>query len=119
MSASFTAERPPAHLREFTILMALLMSIIAISIDALLPALGVIGKDFEVINPNHFQYVIAFIFVGMALGQLLCGPLSDALCRKKILYVGIGFYLAGSIICLMSTNFNVLLLGRFIQGLGV
>ncbi len=99
--------------------MALLMSVVAISIDAMLPALGVIGKDLQVSHPNHVQYIIGFIFIGMATGQLLCGPLSDALGRKKVLYLGIGFYLAGSVICFFASDFRFLLIGRLIQGLGV
>ncbi len=95
------------------------MSIIAISIDALLPALGLIGRDLQVSNPNHIQYVIGSIFLGMTIGQLVCGPLSDAVGRKKVLYWGIGLYLVGSVICFFAGSFDMLLFGRFVQGLGV
>lgn len=105
--------------KEFTLLMALLMSIVAISIDALLPALGIIGGELGVTNPNHTQLIIGFIFAGMAIGQLIAGPMSDALGRKPILYTGIGLYLVGSVYCYFATNFDALLLGRAIQGLGV
>jgi len=108
-----------ANLREFSILMALLMSVISISIDALLPALGQVGADFGVTNPNHAQYVISSLFMGMALGQLVCGPLSDALGRKRLLAWSIVLYLIGSLIGLLARDFEVLLAGRFIQGLGV
>lgn len=108
-----------ASTKEFTLLMALLMSIVAISIDALLPALGIIGNELQVSDPNHVQLVIGFIFAGMALGQLIAGPLSDALGRKPILYTGIGLYLVGSVYCYIATSFDGLLLGRAIQGLGV
>lgn len=121
-----TAPLPPqaAHTgnisyREFTVLMALLMSIVAISIDALLPALGIIGQDLRLENQNHAQYLIGMIFAGMAIGQLVCGPLSDALGRKKVLYSGIALYLAGSVICYLASDLTGLLVGRFIQGLGV
>ncbi len=105
--------------KEFTILMAVLMSIVAISIDAMLPALGIIGADLQVTHQNHVQYVVSFIFIGMMLGELVCGPLSDAIGRKKVLYLGIGFYLVGSVICFLAPSFTLLLVGRFIQGLGV
>lgn len=105
--------------REFTILMAMLMSIVAISIDALLPALGVITQDLGVANPNHAQLLISFIFSGMAVGQLIAGPLSDALGRRPILFAGIALYLAGSVVCFLAPSFHMLLLGRLIQGLGV
>lgn len=104
---------------EFTLLVALLMSIVAISIDALLPALGIIPNDIALAYPNQAQLIISAIFSGMAIGQLICGPLSDATGRKKVLYTGIVLYLCGSGLCFVAQDINTLLLGRFIQGLGV
>ncbi|MCE3233473.1 MAG: Bcr/CflA family drug resistance efflux transporter [Rickettsiaceae bacterium] len=105
--------------KEFTLLMALLISIVAISIDALLPALGIIGGDLGIANANHTQLIIGCIFGGMAIGQLIAGPLSDAMGRKPVLYAGIVLYLAGSVFCYFANDFNMLLVGRVIQGLGV
>lgn len=105
--------------REFIVLIALLMSVVAISIDALLPALGFISKDIHLNHPNQAQYIISVLFLGMAIGQLVCGPLSDATGRKKILYAGIVLILIGSTICFFAQDINTLLIGRFIQGLGV
>jgi len=104
---------------EFTLLVALLMSIVAISIDALLPALDAIRADIPLAHPNQAQYVISALFFGMAIGQLICGPLSDATGRKKVLYGGILLFLAGTVLCYGATDIQTLLLGRFIQGLGV
>ncbi len=109
----------PIPSKEFTILTALMMSIVAISIDALLPALGLIGGEMRVTHENDVQLVIGFIFAGMAIGQLIAGPLSDALGRKPVLYAGITLYLAGSVFCYFANEFDLLLAGRFIQGLGV
>lgn len=110
---------PSATAKEFTLLMALLMSIVAISIDALLPALGILGKELGVTHPNQVQLVIGCIFGGMAVGQLIAGPLSDAMGRKPVLYMGIVLYLIGSVFCYIVDDFNLLLVGRLIQGLGV
>lgn len=107
------------HTKEFTLLMALLMSIVAISIDALLPALGIIAGDLQLANPNHAQYLIVGIFGGMAVGQLIAGPLSDALGRKPVLYGGVALYLVGSLICYFANSLDMLLVGRVVQGLGV
>lgn len=104
---------------EFTLLIALLMSVVAMSIDALLPALGFISKEIPLSHANQAQYIISALFLGMALGQLICGPLSDATGRKKILYGGISLFLIGSVICFFAQDINTLLIGRFIQGLGV
>ncbi|MDB6118760.1 MAG: Bcr/CflA family drug resistance efflux transporter [Verrucomicrobiaceae bacterium] len=112
---------PPSSLssKEFTLLMALLMSVVAISIDALLPALSILGQELHVAHANQVQYVIGCIFGGMALGQLIAGPLSDAKGRKPVLYAGIALYLVGSVICYFAKSFEILLAGRCLQGLGV
>jgi DHA1 family bicyclomycin/chloramphenicol resistance-like MFS transporter len=105
--------------KEFTLLMALLMSVVAISIDALLPSLGVIGAELGVTDINRTQLLIGSIFAGMAIGQLVAGPLSDAMGRKPVLYAGLALYLVGSLVCWMAGNFDLLLAGRCLQGLGV
>lgn len=105
--------------KEFILLMALLMSVVAISIDAMLPALSVIGTELGVADLNRTQLVISCIFGGMAIGQLIAGPMSDAMGRKPVLYAGLALYLAGSLFCYLTPKFELLLLGRFIQGLGV
>ena len=108
-----------ANDKDFNLLMALLISVVAISIDALLPALGLIGAELGVTDINRTQLVIGCIFAGMAVGQLVAGPLSDALGRKPVLYAGLALYLAGSLFCWLVRDFELLLVGRVIQGLGV
>ena len=80
------------HFHEFALLMALLMSIVSFSIDALLPALGEIKNVFALADSNQAQWVIISIFAGMTIGQLIAGPLSDAIGRKRILFAGIIIY---------------------------
>ncbi len=105
--------------KEFTVLVAMLMSIVAITIDALLPALGIIGRDLHAATENHTQLLISLIFLGMAIGQLVCGPLSDAFGRKPVLFGGFALYLAGTLVCYFAPTFELLMVGRLIQGLGV
>jgi MFS transporter, DHA1 family, multidrug resistance protein len=116
-----TTEVAPSRIsqQEFTVLVALMMSIVAISIDALLPALGIISSDIHLTQANQAQYIISALFLGMALGQLVCGPLSDATGRKAVLYGGISLFLVGSSLCFFAQDLNTMLIGRFIQGLGV
>lgn len=114
-----TSSNSKISTQEFTLLVALLMSIVAISIDALLPALGIISSEITLAYPNQVQLVISALFLGMAIGQLVCGPLSDATGRKKVLYSGIVLFLAGSVLCFFAQDITTLLIGRFIQGLGV
>ena len=117
LTAESTA-RSSMSAKEFTALTATLMSIVAISIDALLPALGIITQDLQIQNPNQTQLLIGALFLGMASGQIIAGPLSDALGRKPVLYAGLAVYFIGTLICFFATSFEVLLAGRIIQGLG-
>lgn len=104
---------------EFVTLMALLMSLAALAIDAMLPALPVIGAELNVLESNETQKVILFIFIGLSVGQLFYGPLSDTLGRKPLIYTGIIIFIMGCLLSIFAPNFNLMLLGRFFQGLGV
>lgn len=105
--------------REFVAQMAILMSAVAVTIDAALPALGFIGHDLGTTDPNHVQFIISFIFIGMAVGQLFSGPLSDALGRKPLLFISFLLYLAGTATCLLASSIEVMLAGRLIQGIAI
>jgi len=104
---------------EFVALMAMLMSLVALSIDAMLPALGEIGRDLGVARDNDVQLVVSLIFFGIAVGQLAYGPLSDSIGRKPALLAGLGLYMVGCFLSLFAQSFSVMLAGRLMQGLGV
>lgn len=104
---------------EFVAMMAMLMSVVALSIDTMLPALGIMGADLAAAHPNEAQYIISSIFLGMAIGEFLSGVVSDSFGRKRVLYTGLAIYLVGSLICFFSQTMTEMLVGRFIQGLGV
>ncbi len=103
---------------EFICLMAMLIAIVSLSIDAMLPGLPQIGRDLGTKNPNQTTLILTFIFAGMAVGYLFIGPLSDAIGRKKALYFSFAIYIVGSIICMLSPSLTIMLLGRVIQGFG-
>ena len=96
-----------------------MISIVALSIDGMLPALPAIGKDLNVSGENAPQLIISTVFLGLALGQLVFGPWSDSIGRKRPIYVGFGLFILGCLVSQFSTNFSTMLLGRFLQGLGV
>lgn len=108
---------PSATGKEFIVLMAAIMSTVAVSIDAMLPALAAIGAGLGVADLRQTQFVIVCFFGGMALGQLFCGPLSDALGRRRLLLGSYAGYLVGTLICLFTPSFEGLLVGRVVQGL--
>jgi DHA1 family bicyclomycin/chloramphenicol resistance-like MFS transporter len=104
---------------EFIVLMAALMSIVALSIDAVLPALPQIGEYLSVSNPLNNQKLITTIFLGLGIGQLIFGPLSDSFGRKPIVYTGFVIFIIASVICLTTRNFEMMLFGRLLQGVGL
>ena len=104
---------------EFVVLMAALMSIVALSIDALLPALPMIGGYLSVTNPSENPKLITSIFLGLGFGQLIFGPLSDSFGRKPIVYAGFILFIIASIICVTTKNFEMMLFGRVLQGVGL
>lgn len=107
------------RLGEFVSLMALLISLVALSIDAMLPALTDIGLDLGTTDANQAQLIVSVLFLGLALGQVVYGPLSDAIGRKKPIYAGLAIYFIGTILCVFAESFAAMLVGRFLQGLGV
>ncbi len=109
----------PLSTGEFVPLLALTVSLVAMSTDVMLPALDVIGQDLAVANVNDTQLIVSMLFVGYAIGQLLAGPLSDCFGRKPIVYWGFGVFLVGCLMSMLATDFTVMLVGRVLQGLGV
>ena len=75
--------------------MAILISLVALSIDAMLPALPDIGRDLGTSDPNQPQLVLTALFLGLSIGQLFYGPLSDSIGRKPAVYLGLAIFILG------------------------
>lgn len=104
---------------EFIALMASLMSVVALAIDALLPALDVIGSAVHTQTPTENQLIITMIFLGLGIGPLIFGPLSDNLGRKPVVYFGFLLFLLASFICVHAESIQYMIIGRIIQGIGL
>ena len=104
---------------EFVALIAMMISLAALSIDAMLPALGIIGSELNVVDPNDNQLVIVTFFVGMAVGQFLYGPLSDSFGRKSVILLGLFIFAAGTLLSVMADTYQQMLWGRVLQGFGL
>lgn len=103
---------------EFVALMALMISLVALSIDAMLPALTEIGADLGVRHVNQSQLIVSALFLGLAAAQMVYGPLSDSLGRKPTIYAGFVLFIVGCLLSTVATSFEVMLAGRFLQGVG-
>ena len=104
---------------EFIALMAFLMSVVALAIDALLPALDIIGNSLNTQENSDHQLLITMIFIGLGVGPLIFGPLSDSLGRKPMVFVGFGIFILASFICVYSNSLEIMVLGRILQGFGL
>ena len=104
---------------EFIVIMAALMSLVSLAIDALLPAMTNIGDTIGITDATNNQLLITMIFLGLGFGQLISGPLSDSYGRKPIIYIGFIVFAFASLICVFSTSLEMMIVGRIIQGIGL
>lgn len=95
------------------------MSIVALAIDALLPALDYIGFSIGITQAVDNQLLITMIFLGLGLGPLFFGPLSDSLGRKPVVFMGFGVFIFASFICVFSESLEMMVAGRILQGIGL
>jgi len=102
---------------EFVALAAALMSIQALAIDAMLPALPAIVRELTVSNPNHAQWIITIYIVGFGIGQLFWGVMADRFGRRPVLICGVALYVLAAVLCSLTDNFSVLLVWRLAHGL--
>ena len=107
------AARPPA--RTVVVLGGLTM-FGPLSLDLYLPALPQLADDLDA-SASAAQLTITACLVGLAVGQLVAGPLSDRLGRKRPLIVGLLAYVVASAACTLAPSATVLIVLRLIQGL--
>lgn len=105
-------------LPEFISMLAFLFATVAFSIDAMLPALPQIAAQLSPGDVNRAQLVLTSFMAGMGLGTLFAGPISDALGRKRAITLGFAIYIAATIAGLVAQSLELLLVARFVQGLG-
>lgn len=103
---------------EFLALVGLMMAVGALSLDMMLPALGVMGEELGIGDPNDRQSVITVFLVGIGVGQLFYGPLSDLYGRKRMLLIGLGIFIIASLWAMVAHSFEALLAARALQGFG-
>lgn len=101
----------------FILILGAIQAIMPMSIDLYLPALPTIARELQV-EPGLVQLTVAVFLLGVAVGQLIYGPITDKYGRKLPLFVGLGLYIVGALFCAQADSIELLIGGRFIQALG-
>jgi DHA1 family bicyclomycin/chloramphenicol resistance-like MFS transporter len=103
---------------EFVALIAMMMALNALAIDAMLPALPAIGDALGVASENGRQWVITAYLLGFGVAQILYGPLADRFGRKPVLMIGLALYVVFSLLAAFSPTFELLIAARVGTGIG-
>ena len=106
-----------ADKRRFVLVLGCLTGIAAVTIDMSLPAFPDMVRDLAT-NMSTGQKVVGFFTFGIALGQLPAGLISDRIGRMPVLYTGIVIFTAAGVVCSVTDSIELMLLARFVQGLG-
>ncbi len=99
------------------VVLGLLVALGPLTIDMYLPSLPRIAQDYSV-SSSVVQLTLTGTLAGLAIGQLVIGPLSDSLGRRSPLMAGIALHMLASLLCLFAPNIVVLGIARGLQGVG-
>ncbi len=116
MNAALPA-KPNIPLTLLVVILASLTAFAPLSIDMYLPAFPMIAEKFGV-TVARVELSLAAFFIGLALGQLVYGPMTDRFGRKPPLYIGLVVYIAASLGCAFAPTVEALIAWRFFQALG-
>lgn len=115
-----TATAVPKRLpqTEFVVMIAMVTATVAFSVDAMLPALPEIGAALSPQKVNNAQLVITSFVLGMGIGTIFTGPLSDAFGRKPVMVGGAIVYVIACVVAWAAQTLELMLAARVVQGLG-
>ena len=99
------------------VILGALVALGPLSTDAYVPGLPELTRDLGA-SASGAQLTITSCLIGLAVGQLLAGPLSDALGRRRPLIVGLALYTIAGLLCALATDVGVLIALRLVQGIG-
>ena len=102
---------------ELVLLIGALSAFAPLSIDMYLPGLPAIATELGA-SPAEVQLTLTACLIGLALGQLVSGPLSDTYGRRRPLLVGLALYTVASLLCAAAPTVWTLVAARLLQGLG-
>lgn len=117
--------RPPASVPapalsppEFVALVAMCFASVALAIDAMLPAMPLITAELSPDQPDRAPLIIATFVLGMGVGTLFVGPMSDAFGRKPVILGGMVLFCLGALWASQAQSLGALLAARVVMGLG-
>ena len=111
--------RPPLSQREFVGLMASCMGMVALSIDVMLPAFPDIRAEFGLAaDSTGTSWIVTAFFLGLAVGQLIYGPLSDRFGRKPLLYTGLTVMVVAASASAIAPSLAAVIACRVVWGMG-
>ncbi len=113
MTPSLPRPRPAT----LALILGALTALGPLSVDMYLPSLPTIQRELGT-TASLTQLTLAAYFVGLGLGQLAYGPLTDRFGRKRPLYAGLAIYVLASLACALSPSVHVLIALRFVQAVG-
>lgn len=108
----------PLPFGELVILLAAVMSMVAFSIDSILPALPTLAERFTPSDPSRAQLVVSAFVFGFGAGQFFVGPFSDSFGRRMALALGVALFIAGALAARHAGSLEALLASRALQGFG-
>ncbi|HKP56780.1 MAG TPA: multidrug effflux MFS transporter [Polyangiales bacterium] len=103
--------------RYFTLVLGVLTAFSAISTDMYLPSLPAISVELNA-PVATVQLTLAAFMIGMGIGQLVYGPVSDRWGRRPPLLFGVSLYILASVGCVLARSIEALIAARFLQALG-
>jgi len=115
---SATAARAQNSPRFLLVLICLFASAGQLAIDIYVPALPAMARYFAT-SPQAIQSSVSVYMAAYAFGQLIFGPISDSLGRKRVLAFGLVVYTLGCLLSLAAPNLETFVLARCLQGFGI
>ncbi|KQM71749.1 multidrug effflux MFS transporter [Sphingomonas sp. Leaf20] len=116
MSDAEAMRGAPIGFVEFVALVAALMSLTALGIDSMLPALPAIGTSLGITGANSRQFIVTAFVIGFGVAQLVHGPLADRYGRRTVLLWSLGLYAVANVACAAAGSFVLLLVARAAGG---
>lgn len=109
----------PLGRRHLLTMLSAIMALTAVAIDLMLPAFDEIRDAFDLRDGSaDTGRIVTYFFFGLAVAQAFYGPLADRFGRKSVLYLGIMIYVIGAVGSALAPTFGLLLLSRFVWGVG-